>query len=110
MAFAIRGFKRTQGGTAANVGLTRLHWSGSRKVLNWTGATQMMNLKPDIFTAIQRSGVTAHMEIDVPSDRDVFFETGVYDWETGKAGTVEVPLLVRNEVKAQQAGNGLAPR
>ena len=60
--------------------------------LNWQGGTLAMNLAPDVYAAIQRSGVPAHFEIDVPSDKDVFLATGVYDWETGKAGTLEIPL------------------
>jgi hypothetical protein len=60
--------------------------------LNWQGGTLAMNLVPDVYAAIQRSGVPAHFEIDVPSDRDVFLATGVYDWETGKAGTLEIPI------------------
>ena len=63
------------------------------KARNWTGATEAMSLKPDIFAAIQRSGVPAHMEIDLPTDADVYLATGVFDWETGKAGTMEVPLM-----------------
>jgi VWFA-related protein len=59
--------------------------------VNWVGATEAMNLNPDIYAAIQRSGVPAHMEIDLPNT-DVYLETGVYDWGTGKAGTLEVPL------------------
>lgn len=35
-----------------------------------------------------------HFEIDIPADKDVFLETGVYDWQTGKAGTLEVALPV----------------
>jgi hypothetical protein len=31
------------------------------------------------------------MEIDLPKS-DVFLETGVYDWATGKAGTLEIPV------------------
>jgi hypothetical protein len=58
---------------------------------NWGGAIQGMNLDPDVFAAIQKSGVPAHMEIDLPNT-DVFLETGVYDWNTGKAGTLEIPL------------------
>jgi hypothetical protein len=47
---------------------------------------------PDVYAAIQRSGVPAHFEIDVPSDKDVFLSTGVYDWGSGKAGTLEIPI------------------
>ena len=60
--------------------------------LNWAGGTQAMNLAPDLFAAIKRSGVPAHFEIDLPANTEVFLETGVYDWATGKAGTLEVLL------------------
>lgn len=60
--------------------------------VNWVGGTQEMSLAPDLYTAIQHSGVPAHFEIDLPANEQVFLETGVYDWATGKAGTLEVPL------------------
>jgi hypothetical protein len=60
--------------------------------LNWQGGTLAMNLAPDVYAAIQRSGVPAHFEIDIPSDKDVFLSTGVYDWGSGKAGTLEIPI------------------
>jgi hypothetical protein len=31
------------------------------------------------------------MEIDLPNT-DVYLVTGVYDWSTSKAGTLEIPL------------------
>ncbi len=68
--------------------------------LNWAGGTQEMNLKPDIYSAIEHSGVPAHLEIDLPADQDVYLETGIYDWETGRAGTMEIPLLAQNSTGA----------
>jgi len=59
--------------------------------VNWMGGTQMMNLKPDNYAAIQKSGIPAHLEIDLPNT-DVYLVTGVYDWNTGKAGTLEIPI------------------
>ena len=59
--------------------------------LNWTGATEAMSLKPDIFAAIEHSGVPAHLEIDVPTGIDVYLATGVFDCETGKAGNSRDP-------------------
>lgn len=59
--------------------------------VNWDGAKQGMNLTPEIFAAIRKSGIPAHMELDLPNS-DVYLETGVYDWATGKAGTLEIPL------------------
>jgi VWFA-related protein len=70
--------------------------------VNWVGATEGMSLKPDIYAAIQKSGVPAHMEIDLPNT-DVFLETGVYDWGTGKAGTLEIPLNSATSTIAQSS-------
>jgi len=83
----------THSGTL-QVGL--LAYDRNGKPVNWAGATQGMNLSPDVFAAIQKSGVPAHAEIDLPNT-DVYLETGVYDWGSGKAGTVEVPLRVGSD-------------
>jgi hypothetical protein len=61
--------------------------------VNWIGGTQEMSLQPEIYASVQKSGIPAHMEIDLPN-KDVYLETGVYDWGTGKAGTLEIPLNV----------------
>jgi hypothetical protein len=60
--------------------------------VNWVGGTQAMNVTPDLYAAMQHSGVPAHFDIDLPVNTEVFLETGVYDWATGKAGTLEVPV------------------
>ncbi len=73
------------------------------KALNWAGGTQMMEINPDIFAAIQRSGLPAHIDIDVPADTVVKLQTGVYDWATGKAGTLEVPLPAQETHTASAA-------
>ena len=39
------------------------------KALNWVGGVTNMNLKAEIFESIQKSGVPAHVEIDVPKRR-----------------------------------------
>jgi VWFA-related protein len=72
-----------------SVGLMAYDRDGN--AVNWSGAIQGMNLQPDVYTAVQKSGIPSHMEIDLPNT-GVYLETGVYDWGTGKAGTVEIPL------------------
>jgi VWFA-related protein len=59
--------------------------------VNWSALTQGMNLEPDTYKEIQKAGLPAHMEIDLPNS-DVYLQSGVYDWNNGKAGTLEVPL------------------
>ncbi len=60
--------------------------------LNWIGGTQAMSLDEATFASIQRSGIPAHVEIDVPQGRDWVLSTGVYDWTTGKSGTLQIHL------------------
>jgi VWFA-related protein len=72
-------------------------WNRDGKALNWTGSTANLSLKPETFNSIEKSGLRAHMEIDVPKG-DTYLATGVYDWNTGKAGTMEIPLqLLKSE-------------
>jgi hypothetical protein len=77
---------------AGKIQLGLMAYDRSGKALNWLGATQQMQLKPTIYTAIQKSGIPAHMEIDLPKTDDVYLVTGVYDWGSNKAGTLEIPL------------------
>ncbi len=44
--------------------------------LNWVGGTQTMNLAPDLYAAMQRSGVPAHFEIDLPADSEMYPRDG----------------------------------
>jgi len=60
--------------------------------LNWNGGIEEMELKPDLYTAIQKSGVPAHVEIDLPAGTDGWLVTAVFDLQTGKIGTLEIPL------------------
>jgi VWFA-related protein len=62
------------------------------KPLNWEGGTQMMDLSPEVYDAVMRSGLPAHFELDLPAQRDVTLATGVFDWGTGRAGTLQIPL------------------
>ena len=75
--------------------------------LNWEGETLVMDLAPEMYTAIQRSGIPAHFEIDLPSNQDVFLATGVYDWEAGKAGTLEIPIRPVTIAAQSSAANAL---
>ena len=74
------------------------------KALNWTGQTLGLTLDAKTYTAIQHSGIPAHLEIDLPNT-DVYLVTGIYDLEADKAGTLEIPVDVRATLKSQAAVN-----
>ncbi len=59
--------------------------------VNWDKVTAALSLKPAEFAAMQKSGIPVHMELDLP-DEDVNLVTGVYDWGSGKTGSLEIPL------------------
>ncbi len=63
----------------------------------------VINLTPEQYAKVSKEGIRAHAEIDLPKT-DVYLETGIYDWGTGKAGTLEIPLRVgANTVASVQA-------
>jgi hypothetical protein len=71
------------------------------KALNWAGGTVNLNLKDAAYAAIQRSGVPAHIELDVPKG-EAYLATGVYDWTSNKAGTLEISLTAAKSVAEAQ--------
>jgi len=66
-------------------------WGPDGRPVNWTGGTLRLNLRPDTWAAAQKNGLLAHVDLDLPKD-GLWLTTGVYDWRTGKAGTLEVPM------------------
>lgn len=73
------------------IGIGLIAWDAQGKSVNWEEGTQEMALKPEIFAAIQKSGIPTHMEVDLPNS-DLFLRIGVLDVATGKVGTLEFPF------------------
>ena len=71
------------------LGLQVIAYDKDGQALNWNGSTMKMHLTPELLQSIQRSGVPAHLEVDMP-ERAESFATGVYDFLSGKAGTLEI--------------------
>jgi VWFA-related protein len=94
-----------QGNHAGKLQLGVIAYGHDGKPVNWVGISQIMNINPPTFAAIQKSGIPAHLEIDLPN-QDVYLATGVYDWASQKAGTLEIPL---NLLQAQSAEPATPP-
>jgi hypothetical protein len=72
--------------------------------LNWNGGTLLMKLNPETWATVQKSGVPTHLEIDVPRDQDVVLSTGVYDYASSRAGTLQVDSPAQQQsARAQPA-------
>ncbi len=82
-----------------------LAYDGNGTALNWNGGTMAVSLSAESYEAVQRTGIPAHLEIDLPSTA-LFLEAGVYDWTAHKAGTLEIPLHLTAEKSGLQAKAG----
>lgn len=79
-----------------------LAYEKTGKAVNWEGGTQEMNIRPDTLEAIKRSGIPVHMELDLPANQNILLKTGIYDWETGHAGTLGIPVNMSAQAKASK--------
>jgi VWFA-related protein len=90
------------GSQAGKIHVELLAYDRDGKALNWTGGTMVLNLTAATYAEIQKTGILAHAELDLPQT-DVYLATGVYDLEAGKAGTLEVPIDATAAPKTQAA-------
>lgn len=73
------------------------------KALNWIGGSMDLSFKDATYAAMQKSGIPAHLEIDVPK-RDIYLATGICDYTSNKAGTLKIPLTdIKSTATQQQA-------
>jgi VWFA-related protein len=93
---------RPDGTHHGKIQLGLLAYDRNGKAVNWEDGTQEMNVKPVTWSAIQKTGIPAHMEIDLPNE-EIYLNTGVYDWGSNKAGTLEIPLIPSSTATAQSA-------
>jgi VWFA-related protein len=81
----------SDGSHTGMIRLELLAYDRDGKALNWTGQTMGLTLDAKTYTAIQHSGIPAHLEIDLPNT-DIYLATGVYDFSANKGGTLEIPV------------------
>jgi hypothetical protein len=60
--------------------------------LNWQATREAAELSPDEYDSILKTGLPVTIDIDVPANISAQFVTAVYDWNTGRSGTLEIPL------------------
>jgi hypothetical protein len=64
--------------------------------VNWQGGVETIEVSATEYGSLQKKGIQAHLEIDLPHG-DFRLVTAVYDWNSGKAGTLELPVQPRVE-------------
>jgi VWFA-related protein len=63
----------------------------SGKIINISKRTSRLALPPKDLPSLQAKGLPLHLEIDVPPG-DIYLRTGIYDLNSGNAGTLGFPL------------------
>ena len=81
----------TDGVRHGNLEVTLLGCDRDGKPLNWMVRVLQLTVRPDRYAALQASGLSYDLEIDLPA-ADVYLRSGVYDQGSSQAGTLEIPL------------------
>jgi len=66
-------------------------WGADGRAANWAGGPVQVDLDSSTFATEQKVGLPWHLEVDAPENASLV-KVGVYDRNTGRAGTIEVPL------------------
>jgi len=74
-----------------SVEVTLVGYDRDGKPLNWIVRMLQLTVRPDRYAAVQASGVSYNLEMDVPA-ADVYLRSGVYDQGSSQSGTLEIPL------------------
>src|SRR6185312_12325574 len=76
-----------------HINLSVLVYDHDGRPLNWAERSFRTILKPKMYPVVQSTGVQFHLDIDAPPG-DLYMRTGIYDFGSNDAGTLEVPLTV----------------
>jgi hypothetical protein len=60
--------------------------------LNWLATREAIELDAAHYESLLKSGIPITLNIDLPANAKARFVTAVYDWNTTRAGTLEIQL------------------
>jgi VWFA-related protein len=90
--------KREDGKYHGEIELALVAYDAEGAPINWLVLKPPLDLAPEAYKEMMKSGVRVHLEIDVPHG-DYLLRTGIYDLRAGTAGTLGIPLLALNAGK-----------
>jgi VWFA-related protein len=64
--------------------------------VNWEARDESVQVNENEYSAALKSGVSVHLAIDLPTNGEEHLVTAVYDWNSGRAGTLELRLGAKN--------------
>lgn len=81
--------------------------------LNWLFRSIKTSLKPEVYPSVRQRGAQFHEEFDIPAGEN-YLRAGIYDLQSDKAGTLEIPLtqiteLASSVISPNQTRNEFLP-
>jgi hypothetical protein len=80
------------GNRRAQLEVRAIAYDDAGKPLNMTGERGFLNLTPEALQEAQKSGIHFHEELELPSNIVIHLRTGIYDLNSGNAGTLGVKV------------------
>jgi VWFA-related protein len=74
-----------------NIEVALIAYSQPGASLNWQLRSVGLAIRPEQMAIAENTGIPLHFDFDVPNG-DVYLRTGIYDAESSRAGTLEIPL------------------
>jgi hypothetical protein len=97
-AVAVQGIKMettSDGVRHGNIEIALIVYDHNGASVNWILGRPRISLEPKAYAEAERVGLQLHLDVDVPHG-DNYLSTGIYDLESRKAGTLEIPLSNSN--------------
>jgi VWFA-related protein len=60
--------------------------------LKWRANREAAHLSPAQYASIVKTGLPVTLDLDLPANTSAQLVTAVYDWNTNRSGTLEIPL------------------
>ena len=79
------------GSRHAKFKVSLLAYDRDGKPVNWMGGIVLLKIDDKTYSDYLRAGIPTHVDIDLPNV-PVLLCTGIYDYKSTKAGTIEIPL------------------
>jgi VWFA-related protein len=76
--------------------------------MNWMVREMEFSLNPERYAAFEQVGLQLHLEIDAPRG-SAYLRSGGYDSASGKAGTLEIPLIAPAIAPATASSHAAPP-
>jgi VWFA-related protein len=80
------------GGRIANLLIGVKAYGQDGSALNWQATRETVELDAAHYQSVLESGVPIAIALDLPADTSARIVTAVYDWNSNRSGTVEIPL------------------